>query len=348
MKIRLLLSALLVMPAGLSAQATTLSSFVASDGGVEGMPMLVGLTVAREWPLAGLRVSTAVDAGSTLGWSAVATEPGMARMVNTEFDALLFPFGPRSDMAVTPYALGGIGFRVRHDQWATNAGALWSYGAGGRAPLGSRLALEGEARYRQPLIGRPAAMPDGTSPGWEVRFGASVRIGRINSALRPVVATAPATPARSPSGGVLGTPITADGGGADARLMIAMSAIESGERLLGTRYRWGGNTPNEGFDCSGFVKYIFDAQGIILPRVSQDQARAGEAIPLDPAFFEPGDLIAFASNGRTVDHIAIYAGDGRILHSSSSGGEVRYDVLATARGSWYLRHMVAARRVISD
>jgi hypothetical protein len=61
-----------------------------------------------------------------------------------------------------------------------------------------------------------------------------------------------------------------------------------------------------------------------------------------------GDLLFFSQNGDIVDHVAIYAGHDRILHSSSSGGGVRYDELGTARGRWFASRLVAARRVLGD
>jgi hypothetical protein len=96
------------------------------------------------------------------------------------------------------------------------------------------------------------------------------------------------------------------------------------------------------------VRYVFGRQGIALPRISRDQARAGRAMPTSLDGLEPGDLLFFAQRSATVDHVAIYAGDGRIVHASRSGYGVRYDELTGDRGRWYAQRLVAVRRVIDD
>jgi cell wall-associated NlpC family hydrolase len=85
-----------------------------------------------------------------------------------------------------------------------------------------------------------------------------------------------------------------------------------------------------------------------LPRTSREQARAGTAVTARVSSLRAGDLMLFAESKRPISHVAIYAGGGRIIHSSSSGGGVRYDKLGTARGQWYVTHMVAARRLAVD
>ena len=124
--------------------------------------------------------------------------------------------------------------------------------------------------------------------------------------------------------------------------------LATADRYVGTRYTWGGDTPAEGFDCSGFVQYVFARHGVELPRVSRQQARVGLAVSRSTAALRPGDLLLFASSGTRIDHVAIYAGGNRIIHSSSSGGGVRYDDLGSARGRWFVRHHVASRRVVAD
>jgi cell wall-associated NlpC family hydrolase len=126
----------------------------------------------------------------------------------------------------------------------------------------------------------------------------------------------------------------------------AARVLATAEHYLGTRYRYGGGTPDAGFDCSGFVQYVFGRRGVHLPRTSRLQARAGRALPLGVASLQPGDLMLFASSGSRVNHVAIYAGGNRMLHSSAGAGGVVYDDLATPRGKWYLKRHVASRRVL--
>ncbi len=126
----------------------------------------------------------------------------------------------------------------------------------------------------------------------------------------------------------------------------AARVIATGHRYLGTKYRYGGETPGTGFDCSGFVQYVFGRHGVTLPRTSRLQASAGEPLPLDVHSLKPGDLLLFASSGAGINHVAIYVGDDQILHSSAGAGRVVYDDLNTPRGKWYLKRHVASRRVL--
>ncbi|MBL0164865.1 MAG: C40 family peptidase [Xanthomonadales bacterium] len=106
---------------------------------------------------------------------------------------------------------------------------------------------------------------------------------------------------------------------ANAVLFRAMS-------LVGTPYRYGGNTPESGFDCSGLVGYVFrDAAGIPLPRTSSAIADMREHdVPLKR--LQSGDIVLFGE-GRRVSHVGIYVGNGRFVHAPNSGGTVRLDQL---------------------
>jgi cell wall-associated NlpC family hydrolase len=126
-------------------------------------------------------------------------------------------------------------------------------------------------------------------------------------------------------GGVLGATSTDASSGLDTTGGTAgggvdgTSILSAGSAYLGVPYRWGGTDPATGLDCSGFVQRVFGDLGIDLPRVSRDQAKVGTEVP-SLAQAQPGDLIAF---GRpTVTHIAIYAGDGKIMHAPHTGAVV--------------------------
>ncbi|MBN8264655.1 MAG: C40 family peptidase [Xanthomonadales bacterium] len=109
--------------------------------------------------------------------------------------------------------------------------------------------------------------------------------------------------------------------------------------LLGTPYRWGGSSPDGGFDCSGLVGYVFRSIGIDLPRVSR--AMANEGVPItDRTALAEGDLVFFGRRGR-VDHVGIYVGDGKFLHAPRTGRDVTVSSLTS--GYWAQKYMEARR-----
>ncbi len=112
--------------------------------------------------------------------------------------------------------------------------------------------------------------------------------------------------------------------------------------LLGTPYRWGGTSPDSGFDCSGLVGYVFRTIGIDLPRVSRAMANEGTAVT-DRSALAEGDLVFFGKRGH-VDHVGIYIGGGKFLHAPRTGRDVTVSSLET--GYWSQKYM-EARRVAS-
>ena len=111
--------------------------------------------------------------------------------------------------------------------------------------------------------------------------------------------------------------------------------------LVGTPYRYGGNTPQAGFDCSGLVGYVFlDAAGLRLPRTSKAIANL-DAPKVKRDKLAPGDLVFFGKRG--VDHIGIYVGEGRFVHAPNSGDTVRLDAL---NGPYWKETFQFARRVL--
>ncbi len=111
---------------------------------------------------------------------------------------------------------------------------------------------------------------------------------------------------------------------------------------LGRPYVMGG-VGSPGFDCSGFVCRVYAESGYAIPRVSRDQARAGEKIPLDA--IAPGDLVFFAERGRPISHVGLYLGDGELAHASTGQGRV---VVARMSARWFADRFVEARRIMTS
>ncbi len=111
--------------------------------------------------------------------------------------------------------------------------------------------------------------------------------------------------------------------------------------FLGVPYKRGGNSAETGFDCSGFVRAIYQQTvGMVLPRRADQQAASTQVF--DKKELQPGDLVFFNTMRRTFSHVGIYVGDGKFIHSPRSGSEVRVEDM---RQSYWQRRFDGARRV---
>lgn len=143
------------------------------------------------------------------------------------------------------------------------------------------------------------------------------------------------------SDGVVG-PITRDAltrvSNVNVRKIKTDSILATANGLIGTPYLWGGSTP-AGFDCSGFVQYVFARNGITLPRISKEQYTVGTTVELSA--LQPGDLVFFSfNNDGVVSHDGIYIGNNQFINSSSSKGVTIYTL-----GTYWQSVYVGAKRV---
>ncbi len=112
--------------------------------------------------------------------------------------------------------------------------------------------------------------------------------------------------------------------------------------LIGVNYKFGGNTPEQGLDCSGLIRYVFQqATGIALPRTAREQARVGETVALDK--LQPGDLVFFNTRRFQFSHVGLYLGDNRFIHAPSRGGSV--EVVSLEQKYWQ-KAFNGARRIV--
>jgi len=112
--------------------------------------------------------------------------------------------------------------------------------------------------------------------------------------------------------------------------------------FIGVRYRRGGSSAEEGFDCSGFTRHIFENSiGLVLPRRADEQARAPGLFSVGKDELKPGDLVFFNTVRRTFSHVGIYVGDGKFIHSPRAGGQVRVEDM---RVDYWAKRFNGARR----
>ena len=123
--------------------------------------------------------------------------------------------------------------------------------------------------------------------------------------------------------------------------LILSGVLEKAETMIGVPYLWGGNTPEEGLDCSGFVRYVYQkAAGILLPRLSAQISRKGKAIAQTD--LHPGDLVFFNTPRGAATHVGIYVGENQFIHAPRTGAFIRIESMKSAY--WTSRYY-GARRV---
>jgi len=121
----------------------------------------------------------------------------------------------------------------------------------------------------------------------------------------------------------------------------ARDAVVYAMSLIGAPYRNGGTTPQSGFDCSGFVWYVYrQSAGIALPRSADEMGRSGQPVAANE--LRPGDLVFYNTLGRDFSHVGIYIGEDRFVHAPSNGGTVG---IVSMRSAYWLQRYAGARRV---
>jgi len=235
------------------------------------------------------------------------------------------------------YLLGGVegGLATGGDDalWGS-----WSAGVGYEVfPFGGlSMALEG--RYRD--IG------PGDFHGVEVGLRLALDGGSRRSG-RPVAAGDEAG-----SGATAAAPDPADiraeldrTGVPEERAALIGNVVQTALDVMGMPYRWG-DQGEEGFDCSGLIRYAFGRHGITLPRRSADQAREGQAVGRALDELRPGDVLTFATNGNRVSHVGLYIGNGKFIHSARQGVQISVLSPEDVSGRWWFRRWVGARRIV--
>jgi murein DD-endopeptidase len=120
----------------------------------------------------------------------------------------------------------------------------------------------------------------------------------------------------------------------------AVPLIQTARSQLGAPYQAGGTSPQTGFDCSGFTQWVFQQQGIALPRQSFDQYQVGQ--PVKAEQLQQGDLIFFDIEKKGASHVGIYEARGWFIHCPSPGGRVREDNLSE---KYWQKHFIGARHL---
>ena len=122
----------------------------------------------------------------------------------------------------------------------------------------------------------------------------------------------------------------------------ASDLVMQAMNFLGVPYRRGGNTAEQGFDCSGFTRFVFENSiGLVLPRRADQQAQNAGLQSVKREELKPGDLVFFNTMRRAFSHVGIYVGEGKFIHAPRTGGEVRVEDMGAA---YWAKRFNGARR----
>lgn len=117
--------------------------------------------------------------------------------------------------------------------------------------------------------------------------------------------------------------------------------VSMAKEMLGQPVVWGGASPAQGFDCSGFVQYVYKQAGIALPRTADIQFLVGRTVP--PASLQPGDLVYFTTYEPGASHVGIYIGKDKFIHTSFASGVV---AIADMNDRYFVQRYYGAKRVL--
>lgn len=166
-----------------------------------------------------------------------------------------------------------------------------------------------------------------------------MKIRSLLAAALLACAALPAASAENTADTTLTPPVNsaAPPGYLDRARELAMHALA----LLGINYKYGSDSPERGFDCSGLVSHVFqEVAGIVLPRNAQGMSKVGQKV--DKSDLQPGDLVFFNTRRKDFSHVGIYIGEARFVHAPSRGGEVE---IMDMRGGYWQKRYNGARRV---
>ena len=185
-------------------------------------------------------------------------------------------------------------------------------------------------------------------PAEQYRGRYALRLGEANSllgsagsappaAVEQAAAASPAPAASAVAGDAVAAAAGGGGGGAGPK---ALAALKEAEKYTGTKYKWGGSTPQTGFDCSGLVQWAYAKAGIQIPRVTDAQFSASSGTPVDRGDLRPGDLVFFGEPGN-IYHVGISMGGDKFLHAPKTGDVVK---VASLKESYFSSNYAGGRR----